>query len=435
MSETKVHPSSSNTDLPMFNHWDVPPTQRDIEKIITTEHRPVSTLSSSSNIEFRFRTAVNEHVLLHKTNLYLRASVKLSPIRDATKASDWESVIPANYLLHSMFKNVEVLIGGKETCCKPATYPYRAYFDAKFGYTADAKRSHLTSALWTETVDERVAVMKPASSAADQSQSKEFELMGRLHIDMAFQGKTLLGGTDIRIVLTPHDPSFYLQFKDGANIASASVTFAEAALFVKSAILHHDFVDYHNQGLSKSPAKYMLPVAEVRHDTIAKSSLNASFDNICTGLLPNLFIVQLVDSEAYNGSFKKNPYYFDHNDIDYCCTYVNGHQVPLNAYQMDFSKGIFLRSFLSLSQAVNQDGMDSILDVSRFNYKDGNVHHAFNYSQDGSTGMAASMNPLRYGNLRVVMRFKKPLPTAITAVFYCTFDKCLEIDETRSPLP
>jgi len=435
MSETKIHPSSGNTDLPMFNHWEVPPTQRDIEKIITTEHRPVSTLSSSSNIEFRFKTAFNEHVLMHKTNLYIRASIKLTPKNEPMKNTDWSSLKPANYLLHSMFKNIEVQIGGKQFSSKPATYPYRAFIDAKFGFTNDAKKSHMTSALWTETVADRLDLVKPDASSSKQTVGKEFELMGRLHIDLAFQGKTIVGGSDIRIILTPHDPSFYLQFDSGSNIKTAEVTFHDASLYVKTALLHHDFVEYHNQGIAKSPAKYMLPVAEVRQDTVPMGSLDVSFDNICNGLLPNLFIVQLVESEAYNGSFNKDPYEFNHHDLIYCCTYVNGHQVPLNAYQTDFDRGIYLRSFLSLAQAVNQDGMDSILGISRTGYPKGNVHHAFNFSQDGTTGMTSSVNPLRYGNLRVVLRFKKPVPVALTALFYCTFDQCLEIDENRLPLP
>ena len=434
MNEAKIHPSSANTDLPMFNHWDVPPTQRDIEKIVTTEHRPISTLSSSSNIEFRFRTAINEHVLMHKTNLYLKMSVKLTPKAAPVANANWASLIPANYLLHSMFKNIEVIIGGKETSSKPATYSYRAFLDAKFGFTDQAKNTHLSSALWTNTAKERTDLFTPDSDKTDQSVSNEVELMGRLHLDFAFQPKTLVGGSDVRIILTPHDPSFYLQFTGTHNILSAAVTFHDSSLYVKSALLYGDFVDYHNQGLLKSPAKYILPVAEVRHDTITKGSIDASFDNICNGLLPNLVIVQLIESDAYNGSYSKDPFVFKPNNLIYCCSYVNGHQVPLNAYQMDFDKDQYIRTYLSLPQAINQDGMDSIFNISRKTYKD-NCHIAFNYSQDGSTGAGTSVNALRHGNLRIVLRFSKPVPAALTAIFYCTFDKCLEIDETRTPIP
>ena len=434
MSELKIHPTSTGTDLPLFNHWEVPPTQRDVERTLVTEHRPIATLSSSSNIEFHFRSGYNEHVLLNKTNLYVKLNITLKAKTGKTITNaDWKDVLPANYLLHSLFKNVEVLINGKETCSKPGTYAYRAFLDAKFGFTNDAKSSHLSSALWEPDAAKRIKYFTPKTSSSNQSKSNEVELMGRLHVDLAFQGKTLLGGSDVRVVLTPHDPSFYFQIKStNENVAGVDVSFKDASLYATTAILHQSFLDHHTDGLHKSPAKYFMTAAEVRHDTIPVGSLDKSFDNVCNGRLPRLVIVQLVESEAQNGSFSQDPYYFNHFDLKSICAYVNGHQVPLNAYQMDFDKGQYLRAFMSLPQSVNQDGMDSILSVNRSNYITGNVHIGLNLSQDGSTGITSSVNPLRFGNLRIVMRFNKDTPKTLSALFYCSYDHCIEINETRS---
>ena len=428
MNDSKIHPASSLSDLGIFNHWDVPPTQRDVERLIVTEQRPIATLSSASNVEFHFKTAFNEHVLLNKTNLYIRLSVKIAPSSDATpiKKEDWASFSPANYLLHSLFKNVEVLINGKETCSKPSTYSYRAYLDAKFGFTSDAKKSHLTAALWNDNAIERSQAFQVISD-----DTRVVELMGRLHIDLGFQGRTILGGSDIRVILTPNDPTFYFNVSSPA-IRGVAVRYDDASLYVTSALLTPQFVAHHNAGIVKSPAKYFMTSAEVRHDTINAGSLDKSFDNVCNGRLPRLLILQLVDSQAQNGSFASDPYQFNHFGLSYACAYINGHQVPLNAYQMDFSKGIYLRAFTSLSQAVNQDGMDSILSINRANFVNGNVHIAFNFAQDGSTGMASSVNPILYGNLRVVLRFKEKTSETLTALFYCSYDTCLEIDESRS---
>jgi len=432
MNESKIHPASGATDLNMFNHFEIPPTQRDVERMTVTEQRPISTLSSASNVEFHFRTAMNEHILLNKTNLFVRLTVKLSP--QASKVivkEDWASVVPANYLLHALFKNVEVLINGKETCAKPSTYAYRAYLDAKFGFTRDAKRSHLSAALWNDNPNERSQAFQIKD--ADVSEG-EIELMGRLHVDLGFQGRSILGGTDVRVILTPNDSSFYLQTLANSNVKDVSVRFDDASLYVTTAMLTPLFIDHHASGMAKTPAKYFMTSAEVRHDTISAGSLDKSFDNVCNGRLPRLLILQLVESQAQNGSLNSDPFDFKHFGLSYACAYINGHQVPLNAYQMDFAKGNYLRAFLSLSQSVNQDGMDSILSINRTSYLKGNVHLAFNFAQDGSTGMASSVNPIRYGNLRVVLRFKEKTTETLTALFYCSYDTCIEIDETRSIL-
>jgi hypothetical protein len=99
------HELSSLVALPEFDLFGVPPTQLTVEKDIQTDHRPISTLSSSSSpIQFEIHTGIDEYIQMRECELYLciRVSlVKLGSSPDIT-ADDWKKVSPVNYLLHSM---------------------------------------------------------------------------------------------------------------------------------------------------------------------------------------------------------------------------------------------------------------------------------------------------------------------------------------------
>jgi len=206
-----IHKLSSIATLPEFDLFGIPPTQACVERDIETEHRPISTLSISSCIEFNVTTAPDEYILFHESYLYLKVRVVLTKTEPGAWTKDhWDSICPTNYLLHSLFKQVEVSIGQKEITLAPQTYAYRAYLEALLGFSKDAKKSHLTSALWLDTI-ERDAFIKPHDLS--QPEGKTIDLMGRLHLDLTFQQRALLGGCDIKIKLVPNNPKFILNTK------------------------------------------------------------------------------------------------------------------------------------------------------------------------------------------------------------------------------
>ena len=71
---------------------------------------------------------------------------------DGTNLSGNEqgSIAPANNFLHTLFKQVDVYLNGKQVTPAIGTYPYRAYFETLLNYDVSAKESQLTSALYYE---------------------------------------------------------------------------------------------------------------------------------------------------------------------------------------------------------------------------------------------------------------------------------------------
>jgi hypothetical protein len=343
-----IHELSQATPLPELDIFGVPPTQTSIERTYTTEHRPIAALDSSASIQFEIHTGIDEYIQFRDTELYLRLKIKLHKANaQAIVESDWDKVSPVNYLLHSLFKQVDVEIGDKQITLSPQTYAYRSYFEGLLGFKDDAKKSYLSAALWSndspkDKPDANLSAVFKTTSAV----SKEVELMGKLHLDITFQERALLGGSTVILRLHPHAPTFYLMVND-ENI-KPKVEFTEASLFVQRAKVSPLVVEAHNQALTMSPAKYPITHCQVKTFTINNGTIDAMIDNIVSGQMPRRAYVALVPNDAYNGTYTKNPYNFKHYDVNFIACYLDGVQYPTKAYQSDFEKKLYIREMVGL---------------------------------------------------------------------------------------
>lgn len=434
---TTIHKLSAEALLPELDLFTVPPTQKSIERSYETQHRPISSIENNNFIEFHIPTSKDEYILLHESYLYFKMKIILSKI-DATKkeeiaikADDWMDIKPSNNLLHSMIKQIELKIGNKEVTSTANTYAYRAYLENLLGFGGDAKNSHLGCALWTDTVEERREYFQPSAATTDQSTSNVVELYGRLHTDLTFQGKALLGGCDLIVKLILNSPEFVFECAENMSV---QMKIMDASLFIHRLQANQKLVVAHNKALANAPAKYPITRIDVKHVPVAAGSMDAVLDNIIIGQLPRRLFVGCVGNSALNGSKTENPFYFSHYNISNAVCYLDGIQYPSNPYQPDFEKNLYVREYSGLFQAMNMNSTESTINIKRKDYIKGNTIFGFNFAPDLSNGcdLVGHVNPLKRGTLRLHLRFKKALTEVIDVILFCEYDNIIEIDSERN---
>ena len=92
----------------------------------------------------------------------------------------------------------------------------------------------------------------------------------------------------------------------------------------------------HIKALQKSAAKYPLRRVEVKSFTLPRGNLSWTKESMFLGQLPKRLIVGFVDNDAYNGSFQKNPFNFNHYNINFLSLVKDGEQIFSKALQPDF---------------------------------------------------------------------------------------------------
>ena len=140
-----IHASSRMTPLPQFDILKVPPTQLVIDEDTITHNRPIQTHSGTGPLQFEIDFPLVEYEV--PSERYFNTGVQFTLLPDdATKTGavnedTWiQNVTPCNYLLHSMFEQVDVTLCNKDITTKNATYPYRAYLEALMGFSSTAKK-------------------------------------------------------------------------------------------------------------------------------------------------------------------------------------------------------------------------------------------------------------------------------------------------------
>lgn len=253
-----VHKESTIAMLPSLDLWSVPPTQISIDKNLPVEARPIAPISANTPITFEYYIGQNEYLNMSEMLLFVRLNVEAKKNAGGDmEAKDWENVIPENYLLHTLFKSVEVYMGNHQVfSCQD--YHIRSYLEGLLAYSDAAKKSYLSAAGWMEKESERAAYYAPTDIATDSVNGRERELCGKLHVDLAHQGRALIGAQSLRVVLHPAaDPRQYLTV-NGAY--TAKINFIDARLIPDISVVSTRLLVAHQKALAVAKARY--PIAK-----------------------------------------------------------------------------------------------------------------------------------------------------------------------------
>jgi hypothetical protein len=434
--------------LPEFDLFNSVPVQTSIENTRIKEIRPISLLNTGGHIEFHIQNSLNEYIRFDDTTLYTKLRVILSKKDNSPIVySDWDNISIVNNFLNSLWSQVDLSIGETQTTLSLQTYHYRSYFELLLGSSKTARETFLKSSGYFQddmTDPHKVAsnrqelfkYIRPSGATTDVNveKGKIFELEGKLHLDLLFQPKAILGGTKLKIKLVPNKPEFYFMIQD-ANL-TAKIEFSDIILNAVTSTVNNDIVAAHTAALNVSPARYPLTRTEVRSFVIDKGVIKRNLENVINGQLPRRIFLAFVDNDSYSGNLRKNPYYFSHNNVRSYACFDGGKQFPMRAYTPDFSNNLYLREYMEFIKIIRQFNNDVRCGIDYNSYKTGYTILAIDLSADNSDGYYSSgfVNQPKNGVLRIELEFANATTETINALIYCEFDNQISILEERNAI-
>ena len=436
----KLHEKSQLTTVPDLDIFSVPPTQEAIERTYYTEHRPLSTLSSNQQIQFSFNSSKDEYINLRDMIFYIKLKINLKKTGNVV-AADWKKIIPVNNLLHSLFKNVHLDIDNKSVTRSSPTYAYKAYFESLLGFTELSKSGFMSSQGWISNFEEHIQTFNEnhseiitPSTIDSTGLGKSIELCGKLHIDLAMQPKSIIGGTKMILTLVPNEPNFYLWINSVG--LEPTVTFEDAALYVSRSKVIQPIVDVHNHLLLKNTAKYPIMRGVVKSFPISSGLTDVSIDNAIVGQMPRRIFIALVDSKGFNGDKANNPYNFENFDLNYLTASLDGELFPSISMKPNFGKGLYAKEYISLFDALNQLNTDSSLTITMKEWANGLTIYGLTFAPDpiDDCNKSGYWNPVRKGAININMKFGTALTKNINALIYVEYDNMIQLDSTRTPI-
>ena len=422
------------SELDLFS---LPPTQTAVDGSQWVEHSPVSTITSSSPIEFIVSGSGEDYMDLNNTLLEVKACIKTtnnSPV-DAAVA-----VAPINNTLHSLFSQIDVSLNDVNVSSATTTYPYRAYIETHLNYGTDAKKSRLQAAMYF--IDDNLTVSNPipdSSSARNMGLKRRhgictakptFDMIGPLHVDVFNQSKYMLNGVTMKVRMTRSKDSFVLMAKSDVT-ESFKVDILSAKLFVRKLKITPSLCLAHERILQQKTAKYPITRVECKVIHLPQGQKSFTHDNLFLGQLPKRIVLGLVDNRAFNGDISLNPYNFQHCNLNYLAVHLDGQQVLWAPLQPSFSGSSYIRAFYT--QFTGGDGISSDTGntIGREQFVNGHALYCFDLTSDLSSSCGHHFSVTKSGNLRLELAFEVALSITGNVLVYSEFDNVIQIDKDR----
>ena len=426
-----VHKNSSECALSELDLHAVAPTQTSILKSTFLGLESRNSLGDGSNINFTIGKS-QEYTDLNENYLHLECEV-LKPNGDPLDAND--VVAPVNNLAHSLFKDVQVSIGGFKVSGNTETYPYRAYLEGLLNYDKGVKENIMSIQGWHQDTAGKFNSLgneNPGFKARRKLiGTGRFPLMARLHFDLAHQPKFIAGETEINLTLKQASPSFYLM-SDGDTAYKFKIH--KAKLYVRRALIADGVVETHEKAvIEEGPFDYPVNRVEVTSYAIPAGNRDHTYTHSNTGQLPKSMMICFLDHDAFNGNYAKNPFELKHCNVNSLQVIVNDQKVPNDAYVPDFAKKEAVREYLALHTETGMYEGSRSCGISYEDFLNGYTLFPLDLTPDRSHD-GCRVNLIKAGQLRVELSFGTALTETTTVLLYLVYDNVVELTRDRHPI-
>ena len=490
-----VHPFSKRCDKSEIDLFSVPPTQQSLERRRWIDYAPLSSVENPDSAIIYLIAETDEYIDLSKTILTVTGKIMMSDGTTALTGGNQTSVAPVNNFLHSLFKQVDVYLNGKQVTPAMSTYAYRAYIETLLNYDVSAKKSQFTSALYYKDTatkmdeagslpgdpedisfvkgnyapgtqsprnpndNEKVTLKIAEAGSGNQGfakrskfirNGKQFVLSGPIFADIFMNDRLLLNMVDLKVVLNRSNPKFCLMDLSGSGNPQVKpeVKLTDVILKIRKVKVDQAVSDGIERMLKQTPALYPVRRVECKILTVPKNLPTTRQDNIFSGIIPKTFVVGFVAVEAASGVYTKNPYNFAHFGVTSLSLTANGEEIPFKQLTLKYpndEKGKidttggedaeldFDEAYNTLFSGTGKIYSNAGLDIDRDDYPGGYALYAFDLTPD-MCKTSEYFNTVQRGSLSLALTFRKATSHPLAMVCYGDFENVIRIDAERNAI-
>ena len=477
-----VHPCSKRCDKSEVDLFRVPPTQQSLERGRWIDYAPLSSVENANSAITFLIAGTDEYIDLSKTILTVTGKITKKDGTSKLDGNDQSNVAPVNNFLHSLFRQVDVYLNGKQVTPAMGTYAYRSYIETLLNYDVSAKQSQFSSALYykdtagqmekvgalpaTKTLNYKLPGSTDAGVGNNAStkyyvtgtgnqgfakrhqfikNGNRFVLSGPIFSDIFMTDRLLLNMMDLKVVLNRSSDAFSLMDLNDPLI-EPKVQLTDVVLKVRKVKVDQLVSDGVERMLKQTPALYPIRRVEYKILTIPANQPNTRQDNIFSGIIPNSFVVGLVHVDATTGEYGKNPYNFQHFGVTSVSLTANGQEIPFKLLTLKYPKDPngkidpandneldFDEAYNTLFSGTGKIYSNAGLDITREDYPGGYALYAFDLTPDMCKS-ADYFNTVQRGSLTLSLTFEASKDHAIGMVCYGDFENVIRIDSERNAI-
>ena len=416
-----------------LNLYERPVVQTAIIGESIREYNPKATIIQGSPLDFSISGGAHHYVDLNNAKLEVR--VKLTSPTGADIAAGTRVGV-ANLTLHSLFQGMVMKCNRSTVTESNNLYPYRAMLETIINYQTDVLKTRMICEGYTEDTAGQMDVTNPAGAntglgtrEASFNASRIVRLIGRPHLDLFHQEKLIPPSVTIDIQLIPCRAPFLIKTAaptSGAEQLLYKFEIVSARFLVPFKQVSDSMFIAHQKMLQE--VNYQIPHTKVlmKTQTIPQGVTNFKAANLFTGVCPDRIAMVMVEDAAATGSYLRNPFNFQHFNLNYLTLNVNSQYIPGIPYEPDFARADYLRDYITVMEGLGYDIGPYTWDVTPNEWANGYNIYVFKITP-GSIGAVKSL-PLT-GDVSSELKFSTATTGVITLVILAEQAATLEIDK------
>ena len=410
--------------------FDKPGILTDIQHAYTVDYYPVSSVNSTAPIEFFIPGNSEDYIDVNDIKIYIKLKVTKADGSNIDQTKDIVGL--TNLPISSLFQDVLLTVGDTQIEGGDMSYPLRAYFRTLFQFEPDAQNAQMKAFGWYKDQAGKFDDKTNTGFVKRQGlvgNSNVIEFLGPLYLDFFNQDRFLISQTDIRIKLMPSKPEYALMAFSTAP-TDFKINFESVVLYVDRVELNPSVINGHAMGLQTDNARYFINHTELLNYTIPAGQKSYTKDRLFPDLAPKMIMIAMTENEAFNGSYTKNPFRFQHFNLNKLALYREGRSIPGQPFQPDFRQSIYLRDYIHTMRAFDYYNTDQTNGLTPNEWANDFTVYAFDLTADKDVGTHCLQANLTK-NLRLEVNFGANLANTINVLIYAVTDSQVEITQLR----
>ncbi len=218
-----------------------------------------------------------------------------------------ENVIPANNVIHTLFKDVTVHIGANQEPFHQALHPYKCYIKTLLKY----KEAHAAAAalqgfgIEFESSD---AYKGTIGRKNHFKGGKYVEYMGETMIDLFNTNGFMKSGVPIKITYTKSNPAFYMIQDSTTKKNTYRFDITKLCLLVPVIKVTESLIPEIESLCKTAPARYHFESINVKQFLLTPHTRIVEYPKIYTCRIPQRLVVCFYKQTSMAGSVTENPF-------------------------------------------------------------------------------------------------------------------------------
>lgn len=426
--------------------------KHDISRVAKNSHyeiyHPINAIDAQNNAPIHFLVRGTQD-FINFDGTFLKIEGKFTGQIPAVTGANAAAAIPAtdadakygpvNLLAHTMFKSIDISLNGTSISLADQNYMYRAYLQTLFNNTKSGLDKTHALAGWSKDLPEHMDSFEPANNTSLKARRGRSNAKGEVtyilklasaifEIEELFPSKV-----DINVTLHKNpNSSFYMMFDNAINGTNFNFEITKVEMWVHKITVDSDFGLGVEQVMNENHSiEYILSDPRVDVHQIPSGVPSFHKDHITYGHLPRRLLIGFLETEAFNGASKKNPFNFKHFDVKKISLFKDGMEFPRPPIICDMTDKKYTEAYYHLLSTFHANETPFAMDISETDLENGFFFAAWEFSPDQMGGDLPAMLINEGTNIHLTVEFGTNLPSPVSMIVYYELDMRVSINQYR----